>query len=418
MKSLKYFVCIIGVLLLTFATASAQGDAGCLKSDCHDNMAIKEFVHGPVGAGACTVCHAPVEGKDHKFEFFAQKDELCFACHEDRRDMMLKDNVHRPVAEGNCVGCHDPHQSDFRYTLKGQAADLCLQCHDASKFNKEFVHGPVAGGDCNVCHNPHASDHVYQLVEAPETLCFVCHVELADIPSFRHQHESVEEKCTNCHNPHSNTNKMLLPKAVPELCFDCHGDLTDHEVEHPPAATGQCGKCHQTHGSDNPKLFTMPAKDLCLSCHEEEKQYLANQANKHGPIKDGDCNACHSPHGSENYRILKKNFPEEFYMPYDTENYAICFECHNKSIALDSTTKTLTDFRNGDVNLHYLHVNKEKGRSCKACHHPHATNQAKHIRTSVPYGSMDWELPVTYTKFADGGKCVVGCHAPKEYHRK
>lgn len=417
MRELKFFAGIVGAILLSFGTVSAQTDAGCMKSECHDDMAIKKFVHGPVGAGACTICHVPVEGKDHRFDFFAQKDELCFACHEERRDMMLKDHVHKPVADGNCTSCHDPHQSDYRYTLKGQAADLCLQCHDASHFNKEFVHGPVAGGDCNVCHNPHASDNVKQLVEAPEKLCYTCHVEKADIPSFRHQHESVEENCTNCHNPHSNTNKMLLANDVPQLCFDCHGDLTDHAVEHPPAAAGQCDKCHQTHGSDNPKLFIMPAEDLCLSCHEEHKQYIDSQANKHGPIKDGDCNACHSAHGSENYRILKKNFPEEFYMPYDTENFAMCFECHNRSIALDSATKTLTDFRDGDRNLHFLHVNKEKGRSCKACHDPHATNQAKHIRTSVPFGSMDWELPVTYTKFEDGGKCVVGCHAPKEYHR-
>ena len=69
--------------------------------------------------------------------------------------------------------------------------------------------------------------------------------------------------------------------------------------------------------------------------------------------------------------------------------------------------------------MHYLHVNKEvKGRSCKACHEPHASSQMKHIRESVPFGSVNWELPVTYTKTDDGGSCVVGCHAPKEYNRR
>jgi hypothetical protein len=31
---------------------------------------------------------------------------------------------------------------------------------------------------------------------------------------------------------------------------------------------------------------------------------------------------------------------------------------------------------------------------------------------------MNWDLPVAYTKLEDGGSCVVGCHAPKEYHRQ
>ena len=63
--------------------------------------------------------------------------------------------------------------------------------------------------------------------------------------------------------------------------------------------------------------------------------------------------------------VLKKPFPATFYMPYKTENYALCFDCHNKDIALNQFTTKLTDFRNGDLNLHYLHVNKDpKGRSC------------------------------------------------------
>ncbi len=105
-------------------------------------------------------------------------------------------------------------------------------------------------------------------------------------------------------------------------------------------------------------------------------------------------------------------------MPYDTDNYAICFQCHNKDLALDENTTTLTDFRDGDVNMHFLHVNKDKkGRSCKACHQVHASSQAKHIRESVPFGKISWELPVTFTKLENGGSCVVGCHSPKEYNR-
>ena len=97
----------------------------------------------------------------------------------------------------------------------------------------------------------------------------------------------------------------------------------------------------------------------------------------------------------------------------------MCFECHNRQMALMAKTKTLTGFRDGKVNMHYLHVNKKpKGRTCRACHQVHASSQEKHIRVSVPFGDIEWELPVIFTISEDGGSCQVGCHAPKGYRRK
>ena len=112
MKILLTLLCFV-MLCLAPGSLIAQTEAGCVTSKCHADMGTKEFVHGPVGAQVCNVCHTAVEGKDHKFEFYAEKDELCFGCHETNRDMMLEDFLHTPVAEGNCIGCHDPHQSDF-----------------------------------------------------------------------------------------------------------------------------------------------------------------------------------------------------------------------------------------------------------------------------------------------------------------
>jgi hypothetical protein len=115
--------------------------------------------------------------------------------------------------------------------------------------------------------------------------------------------------------------------------------------------------------------------------------------------------------------ILRQYFPREFYNAYSTDKYSLCFNCHNKEIALDSLTTTLTDFRQGNLNLHFKHVNKkERGRSCKACHEVHASNQTKHIRKSVPFG-LNWSYPIEYTKHDNGGTCVVGCHRPKTYKR-
>ena len=76
----------------------------------------------------------------------------------------------------------------------------------------------------------------------------------------------------------------------------------------------------------------------------------------------------------------------------------------------------LTGFRNGNLNLHFLHVNREKGRSCRTCHEVHAGNQAKHIRNDVPFGKA-WMLPIDFTENRNGGTCVAGCHKPKDYNR-
>ena len=417
--SLMRFLWIVAVTF--FATGAWAQSTGCVTTDCHPEMGQGKWVHGPVGVGACHVCHETVEGEEHKFTYTAEHEELCFACHEDSRDLMLEESVHTPVADGECTSCHDPHQSEFQFTLKGEARDLCFECHDSEEFEGNTVHGPVMTGDCNACHDPHASPYAQQLLEAPEQLCLTCHDDMESALASRHAHEPVVTSCTECHLPHASEAASLLSADTPNLCWSCHPDLADAVTvanAHEPVAQGNCKDCHQVHGSDYPMLFTAPSENLCLTCHEELGEYVAHQEHKHGPVADGDCNACHNPHGSENHVMLRKYFPEEFYTPYAEDKYGICFECHNHQMAMEAETKTLTDFRDGERNLHFLHVNKDvKGRSCRACHQVHASSQAKHIRLSVPYGSISWELPVTFTKTDDGGSCQVGCHAPKEYRR-
>jgi hypothetical protein len=82
----------------------------------------------------------------------------------------------------------------------------------------------------------------------------------------------------------------------------------------------------------------------------------------------------------------------------------------------DAHTTTLTKFRNGDLNLHYLHVNKdERGRTCRACHEVHAAKQKHQIRDGVPYGPSGYILKVNFTQTATGGTCERTCHAARSY---
>jgi predicted CXXCH cytochrome family protein len=168
---------------------------------------------------------------------------------------------------------------------------------------------------------------------------------------------------------------------------------------------------------------------LCTACHDKpikmaddetlrsftdeikDKKYL------HGPVADKDCTGCHISHGSDHFRLLAKEYPAQFYAPFSKDNYALCFSCHPETVVLTKETSDLTDFRNGTLNLHYVHVNKpERGRTCRSCHATHASNLPKHIRASVPYGV--WNLPINFEKTATGGKCAPGCHLPYTYDRQ
>jgi predicted CXXCH cytochrome family protein len=147
------------------------------------------------------------------------------------------------------------------------------------------------------------------------------------------------------------------------------------------------------------------------------KKVLDTSKFKHGPIREGDCMACHQAHGSVNFRLLKKDFPQSFYDAFDMKNYDLCFSCHEQSLVMHERTTTLTRFRNGDLNLHYVHVHQEvKGRTCRACHEVHASNLPAHIRKEVPFGKRQWLLPLNVELTQAGGRCS-GCHRPMGYDR-
>jgi len=219
---------------------------------------------------------------------------------------------------------------------------------------------------------------------------------------------------------------------VPDLCFNCHPDKRDHikavRTEHDAyKIEKKCLNCHDPHYTDLPKQLKDVPMNLCLKCHDREvqapdrklisiKRWLEENRDWHGPIRQRDCPACHNPHGTDHFRLLKRVFPRDFYTGFALEKYELCFGCHEKTLVLDRFTTTLTGFRNGDQNLHFHHVNQAtKGRTCRACHELHASNNPKHIRDGVPFG--EWEIPINYVKYANGGKCAPGCHVPRGYSR-
>jgi predicted CXXCH cytochrome family protein len=61
-------------------------------------------------------------------------------------------------------------------------------------------------------------------------------------------------------------------------------------------------------------------------------------------------------------------------------------------------------------------IKRGKARSCSVCHDPHGSSQSHNlIRTYSCEGVFCFTM--TYYALEDGGKCMVGCHKPKSYHR-
>ncbi len=349
--------------------------------------AEQKVVHPPFEWGDCTVCHTDAEGKEG---LISEPPELCSMCHTPKDDKAF---IHGPVAAGACTACHDPHESENQKLLvSSNMNDLCTSCHMAKGemlTTKQHIHPPVKDS-CTNCHDPHTADHKFQLFADPKMdLCVTCHTdkkEWTDKVSSKHGAiEERPEKCQECHDPHAtDTPKMLKAASVREMCLSCHNQtLVTQE--------------------DGYKLTNMA-------------KHLEQNPDWHGPILWDDCSACHNPHGSDNLRMLKKPFPDTFYSKFDQDNY-ICFECHEPEKIMDERTTTATNFRNGDHNMHFLHVNNEKGRTCRACHDFHGTKDyPHHLRKKTQFGRINF--PIRYIETATGGSCAPACHARRHYDRE
>ncbi len=401
------------------AEAAAPSEQGCVTAKCHQGLLKTKYIHP--AADPCDTCHQPIstphpQKKTKTFKLAQEIPALCYQCHNQFGTMK---SVHPPVKDGMCTTCHNPHDSAQPKLLAQPLKDLCSACHP-DKMGFKFAHGPASTGDCTTCHNPHESKNEHLLVTAGADLCFTCHVDMPAEVKKKYVHPALDMGCTACHNPHGSAFKKFFAAEGAGLCYQCHAQIEDKlktaKSVHPPIKTERaCASCHSPHASDAPKLLSNVGKDLCFSCH---KDFIKkNQTVLHGPIKDGKCTACHDPHGTPNDKLLIKPYSTEIYVSYNDTEFQLCFTCHNRDLLRFPTTTYATGFRNGDKNLHYIHVNrKDRGKRCKVCHVVHAGENPKLIANTVPFGK--WNLPLNFVKTDTGGSCAPGCHQKYSYDRK
>jgi predicted CXXCH cytochrome family protein len=434
-----FFVLFLVFVLISIHEAHAQTDS-CVTSRCHSSMGKAAVVHNPVKEGMCTTCHQVVQEPTKKTKHpgnltitLAQKGpDLCSLCHEPKNKKKV---VHAPIMGGDCTSCHNPHQSPNKGMLKEPMPKLCFQCHPDGMTKQKVMHPPVASGDCSGCHDNHQSDFPGRLAQPGNALCFTCHPDKEEGLKDKKKtvHPPVRDSCVQCHSPHGSANPAMLSAPVPELCAMCHPAETDRGkkavTRHSPVTEGKkCMNCHDPHVADRSKLLLKRETELCFGCHDKEldtksgkirnmKAFVEANKNGHGPMKKQSCAGCHDPHGSDYWRLLAKYYPPDFYTAYSDGKYALCFTCHGKAAFTEMVTTRATGFRDGEKNLHFLHVNKSiKGRSCRSCHEVHAdTGLAHHVQDAV--GFSYWSMPMNYTPSKNGGSCMPGCHGEKRYSR-
>ncbi len=262
-----------------------------------------------------------------------------------------------------------------------------------------------------------------------EGTCLDCHKNVTELPTVH----AAAESCENCHtstgaaHPDASNKGFKMADVLPNLCYNCHESVEKSLFTHGAVKEKKkCVNCHSPHSSTQAKLLLTDQKTLCLTCHNKEyntqngkirniKQILGNAKVIHSPVESDGCTACHNPHDSGKPKLLTDVFPSGEYAVASKDSFALCFTCHDSELLLSEKTTTATGFRNGDKNLHFLHINGTKGRSCILCHNVHASVNDHLISDILYFGSKN--LKQQYNHSESGGSCLNACHKEKFYTR-
>jgi predicted CXXCH cytochrome family protein len=436
--------------------------------ECHDlEIGKNNKIHTPVEMGSCDDCHAPHES-NNKTLLKNEKSQLCFNCHDNVKDEvnakhphaaaiddcsnchdahssvhnnLLRKKVpflcydchdsfdekykHVPVEDGDCFTCHAVHGSINKKLLtEKEASNLCLMCHDLEMENDRIQHAPVVMGECIECHNAHSANYSALLHSKKQATCAKCHSEHELISKMENLHYPYDDDCANCHSAHSSKYNNLLIDDAKNLCFTCHDNiqknLENKSIKHLIMNDSlSCLKCHSPHASKEPAVLLKKEKVLCLNCHNKEfgpiknmKKHISESKYIHDPVKES-CSSCHNSHASDYPYLTKDFFIPIKYAPANVKNFDLCFNCHNISLMNLKRSVIVTRFRNGDNNLHYVHLTGQKARNCNLCHDVHASDQERLIKNRSQFG--EWKMPIEYKSNLNGGTCLSGCHEKKEY---
>ncbi|MBI2026963.1 MAG: hypothetical protein HYS98_04060 [Deltaproteobacteria bacterium] len=328
----------------------------CGTIGCHDNLENKKFVHGPVKADGCHLCHTPTPGQ-HKFTLYSEENKLCLQCHEEfqsiknlKRGKKLTivteqkefqshplDFLPVPSKKKNqplCLHCHDPHQSDTQGLVKLEGGDthissLCLRCHQ--KINPKNSH-PMQAKSCLGCHSFHKSKPGTALLKFPKTKlegCLDCHQNIQTVLKGKHKdvtwsvaqpkQAQKSKACLVCHSVHASATagSLLVKGSINELCMSCHknNDVKDivqikHMFKH--------------------RLFLFSSVPGQKPGEEVKPRFFTKQAQKAPSFDDSfelSCATCHDPHSAP---VPSKGKALGAFLLNPGQQVKFCASCHGK----------------------------------------------------------------------------------------
>ncbi len=110
--------------------------------------------HPPVEEADCKACHPQGVGRTSP----VVEARLCNPCHEPKTGAKV---LHGPLGAGLCSICHDPHGSSNPAFLVQGVRALCVQCHAQSRSQSHIERS--GSKSCPECHDPHGSGKQYLL---------------------------------------------------------------------------------------------------------------------------------------------------------------------------------------------------------------------------------------------------------------
>jgi len=301
---------------------------------------------------------------------------------------------------------------------------------------RRILHPPYLEERCGKCHVAPDSVLLAVLRVWPNGVCVSCHLDLAwDFTQADVQHPPGRHYCTTCHEPHGGRVRNLLRDETRLAeCAACHEDFLRESQSKPFRhrhfdLRTECGFCHYAHRSGLGKFVKENSAESCLTCHdlgiamedgrtlENVKRSLQQAPVVHEAMEQQSCPACHTPHGSDQPFLLTEGYPSGSYEAYSIEQYELCWKCHDPALVGGKAGEGATEFRDGSRNLHGVHlVGLRRGRACHLCHTAHTSQKPHLIREMVAF--QEWNAPLGYETFPDGGRCATPCHREKEYHRE
>jgi predicted CXXCH cytochrome family protein len=130
------------------------------------------------------------------------------------------------------------------------------------------------------------------------------------------------------------------------------------------------------------------------------------------------CVDCHAPHGSNVSHILK--YPNEETFPALTNDYPLCFRCHDANFMLNPFTSPHSD----SASLHRTHVlgfftvkgaDSSRKVPCASCHDPHGVPASRGASPSSGAHLINFDIRYTgplpaYNSTARSCSVAGGCH--------